>query len=109
MSTRVLLVGQGLFQDSLQHVLQGHAEQVELIGTTASWEEAKQLLLSAHPDTIVADYRYADAIVADIEALAASGGESVRLLFLIPDENKLIVYQRQQLTDITIDNFVRAL
>ncbi len=109
MSTQVLLVGRGLFQEGLARVLSSYASQVEIIGAAESWDEAKVLLETLHPDTLIADYQYADVIIADMEGFSLDGDRPTKALFIILDENKMIVYQRQQLVDITIDHLVEAL
>ncbi len=109
MSTQVLLIGSGLFQDGLDRVLKNHAPDIEIIGIAKSWDEAKILLASVTPDALIADYQYADTIVADMESLTSDNEKPLKVLFVIPDENRMIVYQRQQMTDLTIDRFIEAL
>jgi DNA-binding NarL/FixJ family response regulator len=109
MSTQVLLIGRGLFQDGLDRVLKNYSPDVEIIGVAETWEEAKSMLSTIHPDALIADYQYADVIVPEMESFTESGEKSIKALFVILDENKMIVYQRQQMTDITIDRLVEAL
>jgi len=109
MSTQVLLVGRGLFQEGLARVLSSYADHVEIIGAAESWEVAKTQLDILHPDTLIADHQYADAIIADMDHFSLDDDKPTKALFIILDENKMIVYQRQQLVDITIDHLVEAL
>jgi len=109
MSTQVLLIGRGLFQDGLARILEPYQADVTIIGYAESWEEAKTLLKTLHPDTLIADYQYANVIVADLERFSGDDSPISKALFIILDENKMVVYQRQQFADITIDRLVEAL
>jgi DNA-binding NarL/FixJ family response regulator len=109
MSTQVLLIGSGLFQDGLDRVLKNYAPDIEIVGIARAWDEAKDMLAAANPDALIADYQYADTIIADMESLSPGDEKPLKVLFVIPDENRMIVYQRQQMTDLTIDRFIEAL
>jgi DNA-binding NarL/FixJ family response regulator len=109
MSTQILLIGRGLFQDGLDRVLKTYSSDVEIIGTAETWEAARAMLATLHPDALIADYECADVIVADLESFSSEDGKPLKVLFVILDENKMIVYQRQQMTDITIDRLIEAL
>ena len=109
MSTQVLLIGRGLFQDGLDRVLKAYSSDIEIVSVVGSWEEAKTVLAEIHPDALIADYQYADVIVSEMETFSGEDGKPIKALLVILDENKMIVYQRQQMTDITIDRLVEAL
>jgi hypothetical protein len=55
------------------------------------------------------DHHIPDVIVADLESFSSEDEKPLKVLFVILDENKMIVYQRQQMTDITIDRLIEAL
>ncbi len=109
MSTRVLLVSRGMFHDGLVRVLKTHAEDVVISGSAESWQEAKAMLNTLKPEALMAEYQFAEAILADLEQLAAHQYFPEKILFIIQDENKIVVYQRQQLSDITIEHLIEAL
>ncbi len=109
MSTRVLLVSLGMFHDGLLRALENHAGEVEVVGSAKSWTEAKAMIEQLHPDALIADHQFAEEMMADIEEVAASEHLPHRILFVILDENKIILYQRQQLNDITIDRLIEVL
>ena len=109
MSTQVLLVGRGLFQDGLARLLEANQTYVNVIGFAESWQEAKTLLKTLRPDALIADYQCADVIVADLERLSIEEYQISKALFIILDENKMVVYHRQQFVDITIDQLIKAL
>ncbi len=109
MSTRVLLVSRGMFHDGLVRVLKNHAEDVVISGSAESWQEAKAMLNTLKPEALMAEYQFAEEILADLEQLAANQYFPEKILFIIQDENKIVVYQRQQLNDITIEHLIEAL
>lgn len=109
MNTRVLLVSRGMFHDGLLRALENHAGDVEVVGSAKSWMEAKAMIEQLHPNALIADHQFAEEMMADIEEVAASEHLPHRILFVILDENKIILYQRHQLTDITIDRLIEAL
>ena len=98
-----------MFHDGFVRVLEDHAADVEIIGSAESWAEAKSMINELKPDALIADHRFAEEMMADLEQLAATEYTPERILFIILDENKIVVYQRQQLTDITIDRLIEAL
>ena len=109
MSTQVLLIGRGLFQDGLDRVLKNYSNAVEIVGMAETWDEAKSMLITLHPDALIADYECADVIVPEMESFTGEDEKPIKALFVILDENKMVVYQRQEMTDITIDRLVEAL
>ncbi len=109
MSAQVLLIGRGLFQDGLDRVLKNYPDVVEIVGIAETWDDAKKMLTTLHPDALIADYQCADVIVPEMETFSGEDGKPIKALFVILDENKMIVYQRQQMTDITIDRLVESL
>ncbi len=111
MSIRVLLVSRGMFHDGLVRVLEDRPADVEIIGSAESWAEAKGMMEEAHPDVLIADYHYAEEMMADLERIAAHDNDLIpdRILFVILDENKVILYKRRQITDITIDRLIEVL
>ncbi len=109
MSTRVLLVSRGMFHDGLVRALKDHRADVEIVGSAESWSEARPMIEELRPDALIADHQFAEAMMADLEEVAAEERIPERILFVILDENKIVIYQRQQLTDITIDALIEAL
>ena len=109
MRTPVLLVGRGLFQDGLTRMLGAERPDISVIGFAETWQEARDLLNRLRPAALIADYQYADAIMADLEKLPLAESRLFKTLFIILDENKMVVYQRQQFTDITIQHVIEAL
>lgn len=109
MSTPVLLVGRGLFQDGLARILGAERTDISVIGFAETWKEAKNLLKRLQPEALIADYQYADAIMADLEKLSVAESRLFKTIFILLDENKMVVYQRQQFTDITTRQVIEAL
>ena len=102
------MIGRGLFQDGLDRVLKTYSPDVEIVGVAETWEDAKPMLAELHPDALIADYACADVIVPEMESFTGSE-KPLKAIFVILDENKMIVYQRQQMTDITIDRLIESL
>jgi DNA-binding NarL/FixJ family response regulator len=98
-----------MFHDGLVRVLEAHASDVEIVGSAASWEEARDMLEEAQPEAILADHRFADEMMSELEHLPPDAPAPGKILFIIPDENKVIVYQRRQIADITIDRLIEVL
>jgi DNA-binding NarL/FixJ family response regulator len=109
MSTQVLLVGRGLFLEGLTRLLENHQAAVKVIGSVESWPAAKDLLTTLQPDALIADYQCAETIIADIEKLATEAYPITKVLFIILDENRMVVYRRQQVADIAIHQLIEAL
>ncbi len=98
-----------MFQDGLIRVLEEHTANVEILGVAQDWSEAKRLITTLQPDVLIADYGLADTMIPELEHLAMDETNPLRILFIIMDENKIILYQRQQFTDITIERLIEAL
>jgi len=109
MSTQVLLVSRGMFHDGLLRVLKDYERDVEVVGSAASWPEARAMMEDIRPDVLIADYQFAEEMMADLEQMAADEYSPGRILFVILDENKAVIYQRQQLTNMTIDRLIEVL
>ncbi len=109
MSTQVLLIGRGLFQDGLDRVLKSYSSDIKIVDIVETWNEAKTFLSSFHPDVIIADYQCADVIMSEMESFSGEDERPITAIFVILDENKMIIYQRRQMTGITIDRLVEAL
>jgi len=89
--------------------LKSYSDAVEIVGIAETWDDAKRMLSALRPDALIADYQCADEIVPEMETCSGEDGKPIKALFVILDENKMIVYQRQQMTDITIDRLVESL
>lgn len=109
MSTRVILVSRGMFHDGLVRVLEDYEADVQIIGSAETWAEAKVLIPQLKPEALIADHQFAEEMMADLEQMAADEYIPEKILFIILDENKIIVYQRQQMSDITVHNLLEAL
>ncbi len=109
MSTQVLLIGGGLFQDGLSRILKTHQDDITVIGAAETWEQAESLLKTLQPHALIADYQCADVIVADMERISFDNDQLSKVLFIIQDENKMILYRRQQYVDATVQQLIEAL
>ncbi len=109
MSTRILLVSRGMFHDGLLRALKNYADDVEILGSASTWSEAQALIRERKPQVLVADYQLAPEMMGGLEELAAEEEIPAKILFIILDENKIIVYQRRQFTDITLDKLIERL
>ena len=100
-----------MFHDGLVRVLEDRSADVEIIGSAESWTEAKAMMEQARPDALIADYHYAEEMMADLERIAANDNDPIpdRILFVILDENKVVLYKRRQISDITIDRLIEVL
>ena len=100
-----------MFHDGLVRALEERPSDIEIIGSAESWAQAKAMMDEMHPDALIADHQFAEEMMADMEQIAINDDEHTpdRILFVILDENKVVLYQRQQITDITIDRLIEVL
>jgi len=108
MKTRVLLVGEGLFQEGLTHILADHPA-LEIIAGVGSWQEARAHIAQEQPDIIIVDHANAQLREADLAPLLNSGAENLKVVYLTLAENKMIVHNRQEIINATPTDLLQAL
>ncbi len=108
MSTRILLIGQGLFLDGLTRIL---AEQpaTEIIGAVSTWDAARDLVVENRPDIIIVDHDEEKLRDTDMVPLLENHTANIKVIFLTLAANKMVIHNRQQFTDVSITDLIQAL
>jgi DNA-binding NarL/FixJ family response regulator len=108
MTARVLLIGHGLFRDGLARLL---AEQplVSIVGEAGAWAEAQTLVAGKRPDVLIVDHAAADLVEADLAPLLEAEAPAIKVIYLTLADNKMIVHNRQQVADVTVEDLLSAL
>ncbi len=101
MSSRVLLVGQGLFLDGLTRLL-SEQRSVSIIGAARDWAEAATLVQTHHPDTVIVDH-------ADTTPTFDSAMPAPKVIYLTLSDNRMVVHSRQELAGPTASDLVRVI
>ncbi|MEN8171975.1 MAG: hypothetical protein ABFS03_03755 [Chloroflexota bacterium] len=100
MKTRVLFVGEGLFQEGLTRILAGQST-LEIISGVGSWQEAQTRMAIDQPEIIIVDHDNAQLREADLAPLLDSGVENLKVIYLTLAENKMIIHNRQEIINAT--------
>jgi len=108
MTTKILFIGHGLFCESLTRLL-SESSSIEIIGAVRTCEEARQLFEARHPDVLIVDHAQAALKLDDLEDLLDYGPASLKVIYLTIRENKMVVHNRRQLTDVTLPVLMEAL
>lgn len=108
MKTRVLLIGQGIFLDGLNHIL-AELSSLEIIGAVGNWEEAHQTLRNQQPDIVIVDHANAELRAADLSPLLENDYPAIKVIYLTLAENKMVIHDRRQVSGVTMDDLLRAL
>jgi DNA-binding NarL/FixJ family response regulator len=101
MSSRVLLVGQGLFLDGLTRLL-SEQPSVSIVGAARDLTEAQSLVQTYHPDTVIVDH-------ADTAPTFESSAPSLQVIYLTLAENRMVVHSRQEMAGPTARDLVRVI
>jgi len=105
MKTLILLVGKGLFQEGLSHILADmHAS--EIITGAGSWHEVRSGMSQEQPDIIIADHANAQLREADLASLLDSGVENLKVVYLTLAENRMIMHNRLEIINATPSDLI---
>jgi len=108
MSTRILFIGHGLFCESLTRLL-SEPEGVEIIGAVRSCVEAREILETQQLDVLIIDHAQVALRGNDLEELLDHGPDSLKVIYLTLSENKMVVHNRQKISDVTHTDLIQAL
>jgi hypothetical protein len=104
MGTQILLVGQGLFHDGLICLL-ADFPAAEVVGQAKSWSEARAMIEQCHPDAVIVDQ--ADPELFKEEHIPVLNVGIV--IYLTLTDNRMVVHDRHQLMEPTMDDLLKAL
>jgi DNA-binding NarL/FixJ family response regulator len=108
MTTRILLIGQGIFLDGLKHILV-ETSSLEIIDAVENWEQVHENLNQQQPDVIIVDHANADLRVSDLSPLLISNFPKIKVIYLTLSDNKMVVHDRRQVAGATVDDLLQAL
>ena len=108
MSTRVLLVGQGLFRDGLAHTL-AQEPTVTIVGSANTWSEAQTLVARLKPDVLIIDHAATALRQGDMTPVLSTGDQALKVIHLTLAENKMVVYDQRQVTNVSLTDLLQAL
>ncbi len=108
MTSRVLLIGRGLFLDGLAHLLTDQPA-VEMVGAVSAWSEAHQMMRQACPDIVIVDHAAPELREHDLAPLLETESPKFKVIYLTLADSKMIVHDRQQLSDVTLSDLLKAI
>jgi DNA-binding NarL/FixJ family response regulator len=108
MSTRILLIGQGIFLDGLTRIL-GEQATIEIIAVVSDWVAARKTLTQQQPDIIIVDHANAELRAADLSPLLENDYPSIKVIYLTLAENKMVIHDRKQVLGATLTDLLQAL
>ena len=108
MPTRVLLVGRGLFRDGLEHAL-AQEPSVAIVGSADTWQAAQALVPELKPDVLIVDHAAKALHNADMATLLGTETQPLKVIHLTLAENKMVVYDRRQVADVSLTDLLSAL
>lgn len=108
MPTRILLVGRGLFRDGLARVL-AEEPSLTVVGSASSWREAEALIVQTQPEVLIVDQAAIGSRTTNVYALLGNPPRSLRIIHLTLDENRAVVDDLRQVTDISVPELLGIL
>ena len=108
MNTRILLIGQGLFRDGLTRILT-EQPNTENVAAVNNWAEARSIVDQENPDIVIVDHDEPELRESDLAPLLETETLSLKVIYLTLAANKMIVHNRQQMSDVSIPDLLQAL
>ncbi len=108
MSTRVLLVGQGLFREGLEHTL-AQEPTITVVGSANTWPEAQTLVARLKPDVLIVDHAATALGQADMTPLPGLNDQTLKVIHLTLAENKMVVHDQRHVTNVSLTDLLQAL
>ncbi len=108
MIPRVLIIGRGLFRDGLNRLLSDH-ESVEVVAAVSDWREARRILEHEPVDTLIVEQQSTDDYEDELLRFLATDMRRIKVIYLSLAKSQMIVHQRRQMSDVTVENLLTAL
>jgi DNA-binding NarL/FixJ family response regulator len=108
MTSRVLLIGRGLFLDGLAHLLTDQPA-VDMVGAVSAWSEAHHVMKQTRPDIVIVDHAAPELREHDLAPLLETESPKFKVIYLTLADSKMIVHDRQQLSDVTLSDLLKAI
>ncbi len=96
-----------IFAEGLVRILKQDAG-IEIVGCAENLERARFLLQAQQPDTIIVDFE-SDLPDTQVTHQLIDSQAERRVIFLTLSDNRLILYQRQQVIDATTADLLAVL
>lgn len=107
MTTRVLLIGHGLFGEGLYHLLAG-SPHFAVVAAVDNWQDAQTWLSQHEADVLIVDRQIVPADTFSLPPFI-SHGQAPRVIYLTLTENKMTIYTPQIITDAHKDDLLAVL
>ena len=108
MATKILFIGQGIFSEGLSRLI-GDVPGVEIIGAVETCDQAETIFEESPPDIIIVDYDQGTRNREILDALLDRSPVSTKVIYLTLSENKMVIQNRQQLSDVTLSVLIETL
>ncbi len=107
-SKRIFFIGMSLLQDVVVQLLAEQPE-IEVIGTADTWGNAKEQIVRDAPDVIIMDHQNQELVEAELNPLLGSIQHPLKVIYLTPAENRIIVHDRIEIFDASVPDLVNVL
>jgi DNA-binding NarL/FixJ family response regulator len=101
---RIFFVGLGLLQDVVVRML-GEQPHVEIIGSAQTWEAAKSQIAASTPNVVIMAQQGQELSEADLQEIS----HPIKIIYLTPNENRIIVHDRQQISNAALADLITTL
>ena len=108
MNVRILLIGQGLFLEGLTRIL-SELPNNDVIAAVGNWKDAREIVDRDHPNIIIVDHDKPDLRESDLAPLFVSEITSLQVIYLTLSTNKMVIHNRQRLSDVSVPDLIQAL
>lgn len=106
---RIFFVGSGLLQDVVERMLSDQLH-VEIIGSAQTWEAAKAQIATTTPNVVIMAHQNTELSDAELnEAELSQISHPIKIIYLTPAENRIVVHDRQQISDAALPDLIEAL
>lgn len=107
MTTRVLLIGHGLFGEGLYHLLAG-SPHFAVVAAVDNWQDAQTWLSQHEADVLIVDRQIVPADTFSLPPFI-SHGQAPRVIYLTLAENTMTIYTPHIIADAHKDDLLAVL
>jgi len=101
---RIFFVGLGLLQNVVERMLNDQP-RVEIVGTAQTWEAAKAQITATTPNVVIMALGEHELDASELNDLP----HPIKFIYLTPQENRIIIHDRQQISDAALPDLIQAL
>ena len=81
----------------------------EIVAAVSTWYTARAIVDQENPNIVIVDHNEPELRESDLAPLLESETPSLKVIYLTLSANKMIVHNRQQLSDVSVPDLIRAL